>query len=202
MRLEVEGIDDAQLTFRGEDFPFFHLTDDAWYGLVVLDMTVSPRTYRLTVLAEREAGDVTFEREIRIESAGYIVQEFDLPAGRANLADADIETEEFAAIAAITAEYTPEPLWDADRIRATPGGRPDLALRSISCLEWRKTDAPYRLGSECADWQADPSAGGGCGRLNWAAQYPRKPRHDRPWLRHLLPATRISRRCKWKREGK
>ena len=113
LRLEGEGIDDAQLSFRREEYPFFYLKDDAWYGLVVVDMTVSPRVYDLTVLAERAAGDVTFEREIRIESAGYILQEFDLPASRAYLADAEIEIEEFAAIDAITAEHSPEPLWDA-----------------------------------------------------------------------------------------
>ncbi len=113
LRLSGDAIQSATLGFRGGQQPFFYLEGDAWYALLVADMNLRPGTYPLTVLAERDSGTVSFSRDLRIEAANFILQRFELPGNRVDLASADIESEEFALLGEITATYRPEPLWDA-----------------------------------------------------------------------------------------
>ena len=113
LRLSGDDIVAARLSFRGVEQPFFTRDDADWYGLIVVDMDAFPRSYPLTVIAERSADAVTFTHDLRIDPANYIVQEFELPADRAFLASANVEAAEFELLAEITADRTPEPLWDA-----------------------------------------------------------------------------------------
>ena len=112
LRLSGGDIVAARLSFRGVEQPFFTLDDADWYGLIVVDMDAFPRSYLLTVIAERSADAVSFTHDLRIDSAAYIVQRLDLPADRAYLAGAAVEQAEFALLAEITADRGPEPLWD------------------------------------------------------------------------------------------
>ena len=92
-------------------------------------METPPRSYPLTILAQRASDAVTFKRDLRINDAGYFVQNLDLTAGRAYLSAAEIENSEFERLADITGEVTPLALWDEtgferplDTALATPFG--------------------------------------------------------------------------------
>lgn len=113
LRLSGGGIQRARAEFRRETAPFFPADDGAWYAFVSADMDARPRIYTLTVTAHTQSGIVAFARELRIDSANFIVQDLQLPSGRAYLADAAIESEELALLESLTSVPTPAPLWDA-----------------------------------------------------------------------------------------
>lgn len=113
LRLSGDGIQQARAELRRETAPFFQADDGAFYALIAADMDITPRAYPLTVHVERLSGDVAFARELRVDSANFIVQDLQLPAGRAFLADAEIESDELALLKSLTSIYTPAPLWDA-----------------------------------------------------------------------------------------
>ncbi len=106
-------ISGAQFRFRGAEQPFFSLGADAWYALIAVDMDAPPRSYQLTVVVQKDGDAVSFSQDLLVEPAGYILQEFDLPADRAYLTDAAVETAELDTLAALTADASAEPLWDA-----------------------------------------------------------------------------------------
>lgn len=113
LRLSGDGIQQARAELRGESTPFFQADEGDFYALIAADMDFTPRVYRLTVHVERQSDDVTFARELRIDPANFIVQELQLPTGRAYLADAEIESDELALLESLTSMVTPAPLWDA-----------------------------------------------------------------------------------------
>ncbi len=112
LRLSGGGIIDARLSFRGADQPFFTLDGEDWYGLIVVDMDAYPRSYPLTVIAERSADEISFTQDLRIDAAAYIVQRLELPADRAYLAGAAVEQADLELLTEIAADRTPQPLWD------------------------------------------------------------------------------------------
>ena len=112
LRLTGGDIQSARYIFRGREQPFFSLGDGDWHALMAVDMDAPPRSYELSVVAQRGRETVSFARDLRIESAGYILQEFELPADRAYLVDGAVEAAEFATLAALTANASPAPLWD------------------------------------------------------------------------------------------
>ncbi len=113
LRLQAESIHQARLLFLGAEIPFFQLEGDAWYAFAAVDMNVRPGDYELTALVEGSAGAVTFKRDVRVEAADYITQDFNIPGDRSYLADPELEAAEFAKLDAMTAAVTPVPLWDA-----------------------------------------------------------------------------------------
>lgn len=113
LRLSGGGVLNASAEFRGKLFPFFAADDEAQYALVAADMHTAPGTYTLTVQVALDAGDVIFARELRIQAASFITQALELTGERAYLASAEIETQEYARLDALTAISAPEPLWDA-----------------------------------------------------------------------------------------
>ena len=113
LRLTGDGIQGAEFTFRGETEPFFPVEGDGWYALVRADMNTAPRIYELSVRAQSESGAVTFKRDLRVDPAGYILQNMTLAGDRAYLVNREIEEAEFAALAELTRHYRPEALWDA-----------------------------------------------------------------------------------------
>ena len=113
LRLSGAKIGAARFSLPGDAGEFFEINGDAWYGLLRLRMDAPPRGATLTVEVERAGETVIFEREIGIEPANYIVQDFEMPAGRAYLADPDVEAAEFARLDEIVAGRSPLPLWDA-----------------------------------------------------------------------------------------
>lgn len=112
LRLTGAEINSARFEFRGEVQPFFVL-DGVWYALIAVEMNAPAGIYGLRVDARRGTETVSFRRDLRIDSANFILQAFDLPAARANLLDGAVEAAEFDRLAALTAESAPEPLWDA-----------------------------------------------------------------------------------------
>lgn len=111
VRLAGDNIDQARIFFVNQEYPFFQIADDGWYGFAVANMDVQPRDYEMTVLVERPEQNVTLTAMITVDSAGYITQNFDIPGDRSYLADPEIERAEFAKIDAITAGVTLETLW-------------------------------------------------------------------------------------------
>ena len=129
LRLNGDGIERAHYTLRSSDYPFVALADDAWYALVAVDMETAPRSYPLTIVAQRAFDAVTFKRDLRINDAGYYVQNLDLSADRAYLSAVEIEAREFERLANMTGKVTPLALWDEtgferplDTALATPFG--------------------------------------------------------------------------------
>jgi murein DD-endopeptidase MepM/ murein hydrolase activator NlpD len=110
MELQGENITDAQVLFRGQQIPFIPLADRL-YALVVADIDTQPRTYPLSVLVQQGDDTLTFNEAVTIESAGFIRQVFAVPPAIGYLIEPSVERQEFARIAAITAERTPERAW-------------------------------------------------------------------------------------------
>lgn len=113
VRLEAEAIERAQVFFLGAEHPFFQVEGDAWYAFAVASMNARVRDYPLKVIVERSSGSVAFNRTVKVESAGYITQNFNIPGDRSYLADPEVEQTEFAKLDAITADITPAALWGA-----------------------------------------------------------------------------------------
>ena len=115
LRLSGDDITGASFTFRGAQKPFFRLKDrhnDDWYALVLVDMNAQPGNYPLAVAVKRPSETLSFERDLRIDAAGFIRQTLELPPERSHLAAPRVEQAEFERLAALTAGYTAEPLWD------------------------------------------------------------------------------------------
>ncbi len=113
LRLTGAGIQGARLDFLGEQRQFFLVEDDARYALLNIDMNASPGLRELTVTVEQGSQEVRFRRVIRVESAPFIKQEFDLPGDRAYLVDPAVDEAESARLGEITKWVGAEPLWDA-----------------------------------------------------------------------------------------
>ncbi len=112
LRLSGDDIAHADFSFRGARRPFFTRAGADWHALIVVDMNAQPGNYQLAVTVERESETLSFRRDLRIDPAGYVVQDLELPPERSHLVDVGIEAEEFELLAEITAGYTAEPLWD------------------------------------------------------------------------------------------
>lgn len=111
LRLSGADITGARFIFRGAKRPFFRHYDD-WYALVLVDMNAQPGNYPLAVTVKRPSETLSFERDLRIDAAGFIRQTLELPPERSHLAAPRIEQAEFERLAELTAGYTAEPLWD------------------------------------------------------------------------------------------
>ena len=113
LRLSGDAIDSARFNFLSEAGQFFMIAEDAWYGILRTHMDTQPRIAQLTVEVQRADETLSLTRDIRIESARYILQDFAIPADRAYLADTAVEAAEFAILDEITAPKSPRPLWGA-----------------------------------------------------------------------------------------
>ena len=114
LRLQAVDVQQARVLFLGGEYDFFQLEDGVWYAFAVASMDARARDYDLTVIVEKNDGSIiTFNRNVQVESAGYITQDFNIPGDRSDLIDRQVEQAEFAKLDAITADVTPEPLWDA-----------------------------------------------------------------------------------------
>ena len=114
LRLQAVDVRQARVLFLDEESPFFQLESDVWYAFAVASMDAPARDYDLTVTVEpNDGGAMAFHRNVQVESAGYITQNFNIPGDRSNLIDRQVEQAEFAKLDAITADIAPEPLWDA-----------------------------------------------------------------------------------------
>ena len=114
LRLQAVDVRQARVLFLDEESPFFQLEGDVWYAFAVASMDAPARDYDLTVTVEpNDGGAMAFHRNVQVESAGYITQNFNIPGDRSNLIDRQVEQAEFAKLDAITADIAPEPLWDA-----------------------------------------------------------------------------------------
>lgn len=113
LRLEGDGIERPRLEFLGQLRAFFLVKDDAWYALLIVDMNASPGLRELKVTVGSGPEEISFRRAIRVESARFIKQEFDLPGDRAYLVDPAVERAEFARLDEITEQIRSQPLWGA-----------------------------------------------------------------------------------------
>ncbi len=111
LRLAGEGIVGARLDFLGKQRRFFLAGDDAWYALLNVDMNASPGLRQLMATVDKGSQEVRFSRVIRIESASFIKQEFDLPGDRAYLVDPTVENAEIARLVEITKGISSAPMW-------------------------------------------------------------------------------------------
>ena len=113
LRLTGRHIIDARYSLRDIEAPFFAHADGDFYALLALDMRTPPASYDLAVTARSADADIAFALQVAVEPAGFILQEFDLPADRAHLVAADVEAAELDFLAQLTAEISSKPLWDA-----------------------------------------------------------------------------------------
>ena len=112
LRLSGDAITGADYTFRAARQPFFSRDGADWYALILVDMNARPGDYELTVQVERGGDTLGFTRDLRIDAAGFITQNVELPPDRSHLSDDRVEEAEFERLAELTAGYTAEPLWD------------------------------------------------------------------------------------------
>lgn len=118
LRLRGENIQDARVLFNNRSFRFIPETTNEWYALVVADFNLQAREYPYSVLVRlNDERTQTLEGRLSIESAGFIRQNFNIPADRAFLADPEVERNEFARLAAVTEVQRSERLWDSSGFR-------------------------------------------------------------------------------------
>lgn len=113
IRLTGPDIVQAQLTFINADYPFFEMSDAEWYLFLVANMDVQPRDYEVTILVERSNSNLILNEVVKVESAGYITQEFEMIGDLEELIDPELESKEFTKLDAITENISFEVLWDA-----------------------------------------------------------------------------------------
>lgn len=113
IRLTGPDIVQAQLTFINVDYPFFEMSDNEWYLFLVVNMDVQPRDYDVTILLERINSNLILNEVVKVESAGYITQEFEMLGDLAELIDPELESDEFTKLDAIIEDTSFEILWDA-----------------------------------------------------------------------------------------
>jgi hypothetical protein len=107
-------IAEARVLFLNRQYQFFPVPGDGWYALVVSAIDARPRAYPLGLLVRSTTGvDTTFEKMITITAAGFINQNFNLPADRAFLSEPEVERNEFAKLDALILPIRPERLWDS-----------------------------------------------------------------------------------------
>lgn len=112
--LELTGpnINEARALLRGREYPFIPVGTDQWYALLIADIDAQPRAYPLAIIAQRGDGSlVEFDGLVTIESAGYIRQNFAVPANLGYLIDPVVERNEFARLDALIAPVEPFALW-------------------------------------------------------------------------------------------
>ncbi len=114
IRLRGENIESARAILINQEIDYFYMPDDeAWFALLVVNMDVQARTHPVNVQITTTEGEVvSMQASVRIDQAGFIRQDFNVPQDRAYLIDPEVERHEFARLEAITATYTPERLWD------------------------------------------------------------------------------------------
>ena len=113
MRMSGDDIDGATAAFLRQNIDFFTVKDGAWYALLYASMDASARVHQLEVQVKHGSDAIIFEREVRIDTARYILQEFDMPDDRLYLVDLEVEAAEFAILREQTMAYSAAPLWDA-----------------------------------------------------------------------------------------
>jgi len=115
VHLTGDGIRSARALLRTREYEF-QPGPDGWYTLVVADIDAVARDYPLSILAQREDGQLSsLEARLTINAAGFLRQGFSVPADRAFLTDPEVERYEFARIDLMTLERRPDWLWE-------PGG--------------------------------------------------------------------------------
>ena len=113
LRLSGADIVSARADFRHKDIPFFHVAGDAWYALIVANVDTVPGSHQLLVHAQRDRGDTTFHRRLRVTPGNFIVQNFELTGGAASTLSKASERKAVGEIMAVLEDYIAEPLWDA-----------------------------------------------------------------------------------------
>jgi len=124
LRLSGEGIQEARVLFRGKQYPFYELTGDGWFALLVADIDAQPRDYNLSVLARLADGtDVTFDGLLTVETGGWVRQNFEVPPALSYLTDPAIERNEYARLDALMETPTTNRLW-SERLWRLPVDAP------------------------------------------------------------------------------
>ncbi len=113
IRLVGPDIFRAQLTFLNVRYPFFEISDGEWYSFLVVNMDVQPREYELTIFVERENSDLNLNEIVKVDSAGYITQEFDMLGDLAIWVDPEVESAEYTKLDAIVEDTSLKALWGA-----------------------------------------------------------------------------------------
>jgi len=113
IRLTGSDIVQAQLVFLNVNYPFFEISNNEWYSFLVANMDIQPRDYEVTILVERSNSKLILNEVVKVESAGYITQEFEMLGDLAELINPELESDEFTQLDAITENISFEALWDA-----------------------------------------------------------------------------------------
>lgn len=113
LRLTGGNISEARALLRGREYPFLPTTaEDGWYALMIADIDAQPRDYPIAVIAQRDDGSIVeFGGLVTIEGAGFIRQNFDVPATLGYLIQPEVERNEFARLDALIAPVTGQALW-------------------------------------------------------------------------------------------
>ena len=113
VRLIGPDVVQAQLIFLNNQYSFFQFSDNEWYLFLVANMDVQPRDYEVTISIERQSNNLDISQIVKVESADYITEEFDMLGDLAELVDPDLEKAEYTKIDGIIENISSEALWDA-----------------------------------------------------------------------------------------
>lgn len=112
IRLTGSGITEARALFIGQEIPFLPLLG-SWYALLVAPVDAGSREYPLSLLTLRSDGTpVTIEDRVLVENAGFIRQNFSVPANLGYLIEPEVERAEYARLFALMTASSTDPLWD------------------------------------------------------------------------------------------
>lgn len=107
-----EGVTSARMRFLGQVTDFY-TAEDSYYVLVPVGLTVTPRTYPLTVSVQYADGTRgALDANVAVTQGGFLRQAFNVPADRAYLTAPEIERNEYARLDSIFENSSATRLWD------------------------------------------------------------------------------------------
>lgn len=113
VHIDGPGIKSVQASFLGDDFSFFRVVDDGYYGLLSVGMNQSVRRYDLTITIQTEDGsNHIIAVPIEISLGTFIREDINLTDDLGFLVDPEVESHELMWLRTLTETYTSEQLWD------------------------------------------------------------------------------------------
>jgi murein DD-endopeptidase MepM/ murein hydrolase activator NlpD len=116
MRVSGDSVAGARVRFMDRLSEFFYVeTDDAYYGLLVINMDQTPRLYDFSVFVWHEDGTrTTIPAQVDVTLGGFLRFDFSIPSDRGYLLDPEVERLEMARLDSVFQTYTEERMWAED----------------------------------------------------------------------------------------
>ena len=103
----------VSMLFLGDLTNFWSVPNDGYYGLISVNMELTPNSYDLLIYGYyQDDTQATIKVTIPVSQGEFIHQKIELSSDKAHLADPSVERHELAHLESITSNLTNVTLWD------------------------------------------------------------------------------------------